>query len=514
MSEEDIDSIVDGSDTTRTSVNDNPKRAEEEDTTIAKEETRNVLRLKFLVILVLIASTVGVAVGVYKYVSNAEQETFEASFEDDSDKVLEAMGSVLDHTLGSVDAFLVSLASYARVSNSTWPMVTLPDYAVRLAKLRSLSQAVLVSQYHFVTGEQRETWENYTVANDGWVQEGIDVQKTDDTFHGKIVTDYWTRGDVHDSGEPYHAPGPYLPKWQQSPVIPIYAPYNWDAMTFPSLQKSLDIVQGDRQIAISDLSNIPNPNDPESERQSLGNNHFIKDYVGEDEDETEPFSDIYFPMLDYAADFVTIPNDGSENLGNFVGVFAMTFYWRDLIKDILPPQSNGMVVVFENACGQTFTYQVNGPEAVYLGRGDLHESEYDALEKVSLLTELDAFSIRDRSYTGLSLSEKGCQYVLHVYPSKYMEENFTSNDPLIFTVTAVAIFAFTSLVFVVYDSMGESRREVSSWQHILSMQLITHLLTRLFCSNFLDDSGTATTEGYEVGSAVERDRVVIVPIIG
>ena len=225
------------------------------------------------------------------------------------------------------------------------------------------------------------------------------------------------------------------------------------------------MVQGERKIAISDVSNIPYPNDPDSERQSIGNNHFIKDYVGEGEDETEPFSDIFFPMLDYAADFVTIPRDDEETTakpinddgrGNFVGVFAMTFYWRDLIKDILPPQSNGVVVVFENACGQIFTYQVNGPETLYLGQGDLHEEEYDYLEKKSLLTKLNSFSLRDRAYTGLPVSEDGCQYTLHVYPSTYMEEQYTSNDPIIFTVAAIAIFAFTSLVFVIYDCMGKS----------------------------------------------------------
>ena len=215
--EEEASVIDDGSVTSEgTSLNDSKAKPEkEEEPGIASQETKNVLRLKCIVILVLIASTVAVAVAVYKYVSNAERKTFEANFEDDSSKVLEAMGSALDHTLASVDGFLVTLASYARKSNSTWPMVTLPDYAVRLAKLRSLSHAVLVSQYHFVTGEQRESWENYTVANNGWVQEGIDVQASDETFHGKIVTDYWTRGDIHDSGDPYNAPGPYLPKWQQ-----------------------------------------------------------------------------------------------------------------------------------------------------------------------------------------------------------------------------------------------------------------------------------------------------------
>jgi hypothetical protein len=331
-----------------------------------------------------------------------------------------------------------------------------PDYAVRLAKLRSLSKAVLVSQYHFVAGDERTEWEAYSVANDGWVADGIEMQKIDENFEGKIVTDFLPRGEIHDSADPYDAPGPYLPKWQHAPVVPIYAPYNWDAMTFPSLVNSLDVVMGDRKIAISDVTNIPYPNDAESKRQAIGNNDFIKDYVGEGEDETEPFSDIYFPILEYAADFVTIPkNESAYDLGRFVGVFAMTFYWRDLIKEILPTDSDGIIVVFENECEQTFTYQINGPETVYLGRGDLHEIEYDYLVNASPLIELDAFSLSDRSYTGLSLSDKGCQYIVRVYPSRAMEGDYTTTDPVIFMVIAIVIFAFTSMVFVCYDCMGE-----------------------------------------------------------
>ena len=62
-----------------------PKK--EDEVSIAKEENKSVFRLKLLVIIVLLASTVGVAVVVYLYVNGAEQASFEAHFDDDSDKV-------------------------------------------------------------------------------------------------------------------------------------------------------------------------------------------------------------------------------------------------------------------------------------------------------------------------------------------------------------------------------------------------------------------------------------------
>lgn len=434
-------------------------KGSEEPAGIAQEENKNVFRLRLLVISVLVASTIGVAVGVFLYVSGAEQSDFESQFEDDADKVLESIGTTLALTLGSVDAFLVALVSYARDTNSTWPFVTYPDYGVRMAKLRTLSKAILASQYQLVTAEQRAEWEAYSVANDAWVQDGIDTQKIDKNFHGTIVTDFWTRGDIHDTGDPYYAPGPYLPKWQHAPVVPIYAPYNWDGMTYSALAGALPVLEGERKIALGDISNIADPTDPESIRTAAGNNVYIKDYVGTDKDETEPFSDIFFPILDYAADYVEIPrNVSASELGNVVGVFAMTFYWRDLIQNILPTDSNGIVVVFENSCGKSFSYQINGPETLYLGEGDLHDAKYDGyLVKSSNLVDLNALSYDD-TYTGLELSRNGCSFTLHVYPSLDREDHYATSDPLVFTVVAVAIFAFTSLVFIFYDHNGKPNR--------------------------------------------------------
>jgi hypothetical protein len=63
-----------------------------------------------------------------------------------------------------------------------------------------------------------------------------------------------------------------------------------------------------------------------------------------------------------------------------LGVIGISFYWRDLISNLLPPNSDGIVIVFENECNPTFSFQVNGPDVLYLGRGDLHDSKYDSME--------------------------------------------------------------------------------------------------------------------------------------
>jgi hypothetical protein len=89
--------------------------------------------------------------------------------------------------------------------------------------------------------------------------------------------------------------------------------------------------------------------------------------------------------------------------------------------DILPRGSNGIIVVFENICNQTFSYQMIGLDVSYLGPIDAHDSKYDYLEESSSLVDLKDFnSGKIRAYTGLPLTEDVCPYTLRLYPSQVM----------------------------------------------------------------------------------------------
>jgi len=113
-----------------------------------------------------------------------------------------------------------------------------------------------------------------------------------------------------------------------------------------------------------------------------------------------------------------------------------------------------------NDCGEIFTYQIDGPNAVYLGYGDLHDTNYDHLERFSYFSNLRDFPSGQKSYSGLPLTTEYCPWWIRAYPSLIAEEQHTTKDPIIFTVSAVLIFLFTSLVFIVYDICVE-RRQVS-----------------------------------------------------
>jgi hypothetical protein len=293
---------------------------------------------------------------------------------DDANKVLKKVADGIGLTLGAVDSFVGSMVSYANYSNSTWPFVTLPHFAVRSSKILRLSNAVYFNVYPLIKAEQREEWEKYTTENDAWVEEAIALQERNDEYVGPIIKDYEVSSEIHDdSGKSVtNRDGPYLPIWQSSPVIPRYFPYNWDLMSVYDKRSIFKILES-HKIIISEAYLLPNVANPEAVEENDYFVNWFKDYIRPDEDPSEPVSDWYYPILDNVDD-VRIDDPANEK---FVGILSMSVYWRDTLKDILPRKSNGVVVIFENECNPTFTYQINGPDVKYLGRGDLHNTKYN-----------------------------------------------------------------------------------------------------------------------------------------
>lgn len=434
------------------SSHDKPVQHEEENLQIAQAETRAVNQSKILVFFVLLISTIVVALVVFFHLTNSENSAFEDQYLEDVKKVYGEFGSALDQMLGATDNFMVSMVSHAKYSNSEWPFVTMPDFAVKASKLLSLSKAIMVGTYPLVDTEERPKWENYTVENDAWVDTGLAVQKEDENFKGTQIEEWSGWGVVHNNDGPLEEPGPYLPTWQSAPVVPYYSPYNWNLKSYYNLEAE-EVIRN-QKVSIGETRNLPPPDEPDVSLDDR-NVQWVKGFIGEDEDPTEPMTAFYYPIVDKAADTVDVKALGERRT---IGVIAMTMFWREFIADILPEGSNGIVIVIGNECGQSFSYQIIGPKTVYLGRGDRHDLEYDSLEQFSTFLDLKSFAVRDSTYTGFPLTSDLCPHWIKAYPSDVMKDSFTSSDPILFTCLAIIIFLFTSVVFLIYDCLNERRQ--------------------------------------------------------
>jgi len=330
---------------------------------------------------------------------------------------------------------------------------------VRAAKIRSRSKSFYVGQYPLVTNETRTQWESYSTSSDDWVEEVLRIQKDDVNYHGPAAVDldYEPYPTIFNARGPVSGDGPWVPIWQNYPLaVSRRQPYNYDSLDFgPFADAYKDLFEF--RTATFQAVNIPDPNDPEAVQQTAYMNAWASEYIREDDDETEPMIDLYYPISSAASDAVSQQDPPA---GSIVGVFHAAMYWRGLIENILPLESTGTITAVFEIGDKLFSYGIDGPNAVYLGPEDLHDPSYDYLMRSSLFLDLDIGKKKERKYTGVPLSEKARSSRVRIYPTASMEENFLTSDPIIYTAIAVLIFLLTSTLFIVYDRLRSSALNV------------------------------------------------------
>uniref|UniRef100_A0A7S3LHI2 Histidine kinase n=1 Tax=Amphora coffeiformis TaxID=265554 RepID=A0A7S3LHI2_9STRA len=424
------------------------------------QSAKAVVYLRFVLLAVLVGSTITCATLVYKYASDAEQTQFEDHFQSESAVVMDALLGSLFLSLGAFDSFVLDMMSYANSANATWPFVTIPNFGVRAAKIRSLSKAILLFQYIWVSAIDRPAWESFSLQNDGWVNEILELQQRDEHFHGTGYPDYVPYGRIHgQNGNSPESASFFLPSWQTYPIVPERPPYNWDGALVTAVQQSLDCLVNDTSVVIK-VVNLPDESDPIAVRQARYTNDWARDFITDDQDPAEPMVNVYYPMstgeISSLSGKESVREDNSSSL---VGIFTARLYWRELLVLILPPGTGGVVVVFEMGDYATFTYAIDGPEANYLGRGDCHNTKYKGSLEQSLVLGQSIAAAKGVAYSGLPLCDTTSNFKIRIYPSTSMEEAYLTRGPFLYTVVAVLAFLFTSTLFVIYDQSSEKRQQ-------------------------------------------------------
>lgn len=228
-------------------------------------------------------------------------------------------------------------------------------------------------------------------------------------------------------------------------------------------QPLVEAVMETHQVGLTAAFLIAEPDDHALIAENQVTADWYSDFIAPDEEPMEPMSDLLYPIIDDATEYFDLHADvDAYNPAdhNLMGLLSVSFYWRDLIKDILPEGSN-VVIVFDNPCSPTFTYAIHGPTVEFLGSGDHHNSDYDDLEESSALLDLRKFSIKDSTYSGVPVNRDFCPMHVRVYPAPAMEDKHLSNDGTIFAICAAMIFVFTSLVFVLYDFWVSNHTKLS-----------------------------------------------------
>jgi class 3 adenylate cyclase len=453
---------------------------EQERATLAHKENKVVVWMKGAVAIVLLTTSVLVSTGVFLYTRNDQRGDFKDSFRADADRLLESFYKSVERTLEAVDALSVTITSHALETNSTFPNVSLPDFALRFGNARILSGSPYVEYLPLVTDETRIGYEEYYRKNAALqyqreYEKEVIARTFQDQHFGRTTNEAsvsWAgESDVISNrgrgGEMVPAPpntGPYLPLAHISPVMPTFPNCNVVSIPFLGIGFMAAIHSG--QAVIDLATNL----DPAQNFDSAAlltiilsqtqYRYHVNEYLG------DPTSSFAYPVFD-SFDVVN---------RKVVGVLGTMLYWRLYFQDVLPPGNRGIICVLENTKNQTFTYQIDD-KVTYLGIGDQHDSKYDHLVQTGDVASYIAkkASPESTSFTSVALNTDYTNYKVHLYPSSITKAQHVNHDPLKVAMLIVSVFVFTSLVFVLYTIAVAQRQRVVMDRAVASSAIVSSL---------------------------------------
>lgn len=438
-----------------------PNKSESSSDHIASEGALAVLTSKVAVLFVLGLAALGVGYATFASTSSAEETTFEKQFHAYSQELIALVHAETDSIYLAMEAFGSTVTSYVQdEETANWPLVDIPHFEMRGYQSNALSGALMMIMSPLVPLLEREDWESYATENQGWIQEGIDFNpELRDNYTSvpgyeleNISYPIWHYGLT---GEPVHEQGrgPYLPVWQTSP-----APYNTSIVNYNLLDNPVfaRVFHGMEETDLPVLSEVTDLT-------------FLYEGVIDD-DATHPHSFLLYPLHETFDELLENPSDPNPLIGALTAVLP----WDHYFAHLLPKEVFGMVVVVKDTCGDVFTYQVDGPDATFMGQGDHHDPKYEGLVEVTDFVTLFQHNFSD--------THEHCEYFLHIYPSQSLHVTFLSSSPALYTSVVVLVFILTTMVFVMYDFFVQQRNQTV----VMKAKRSNAIVSALFPKNIRD----------------------------
>jgi Adenylate and Guanylate cyclase catalytic domain len=391
----------------------------------------------------------------------------------------------------SLDALGASLTSAAQATDQVFPHVTMPDFAVHgensnvLSQVRQVTYAPLIARH----GDRRSAWEAYAASSHAaWLEAAVAATTESETQapkeHGRFLSaassdrssnataldnltiprriHAWTASDgtqpstttIDLNQTELLGPWGHAPVWQQAPATPVddCSIVNLDLLSQPVLARLFHAVLQAQQAVLSPALNL----------EFLYGKAIVDDF-------DHPHSILLQPIYS-----ILDPSVAEEKQKEMVGLLAAVVSWDVYFSNILHQGNNGVVLVLHNTCDEHFTYRIDGPNAIFVGNGDLHDARYSDLE---IRTPFGPVSQLDEM-----IAREHCEYDLRIYPSTVLQDRYTSARPIWYALAIVVIFAFTALTFLLFDHTVALRQ-----RKIMAKAKRTHaIVSSLFPSQVRD----------------------------
>ena len=369
-----------------------------------------------------------------------------------------------------------SVTTSAHLSNSQFPYLTNPDFEISGGYADGLTGIASVVFAPLVQGESQIDWENYSVANQGWIAEGVrlglvhpdhknpiegsfqdhqdlrNLQSPEDTEIVPISDKVYSVQGEDSTQVPYHGKaGEWLaPAWQIAPT-----PAEDPKMVNFNMLADLDI---------KNLYEIMTRTNSHVMSRSIEVD-FLFDHIydkTEKEKKERPHSYIGEPVY-----------EGFEPESNMVGFLVAITTWDNLLNNIIPAGVDAIsVVVKSQECGDLFTFELHGPTPVFVGYGDHHDARFDEY----------LYSFVMESFADGAVKEGLCLHEMLVYPSQELKDSYETSKPVIYTCTIALAFLGTAILFLVYDRLVTTRQK----QAAADAERTSAIMTSLFPATVRD----------------------------
>lgn len=376
-----------------------------------------------------------------------------------------------------------TITSYTGATpTSRWPFVTIPDFARRGQRARHEAYIEMIAFSPLVTFEDRNRWSIYSAYDNDWLGENITTSIGKDIY----------RMEVDEEGQTAHVADDnilMIPVWLTSPK-----PQNASLVNFNLLSDSLyyflfNAMTESKHTALSAVyknqhmyDRLFTPEDHIKRHESIHSDH-------NDDDSSDPLSTSLDSEDDLKPVDLSSPNDAPHSVlmapvydsfdtskRSLSGIIHGILPWDSYLAELLPPSVNGIYCVLKNSCGQTFTFRIDGPHALYIGEGDLtiQNSRYDEMA-MEVDFGSDFLGQETRTY-------RQCFYSLIVKPSKQFEATFESNETEQFTALLAVVFSALALFFLIFVWFVQRRQ-----QKVMGVAIRTSaIISGLFPDNVRD----------------------------
>eukprot|EP00980_Cylindrotheca_fusiformis_P021046 scaffold8060_cov110-Cylindrotheca_fusiformis.AAC.4 len=418
---------------------------------VANREQQYVTRSKFLVFFTLLVAVSGAATAAFLVMKDEEYGDFEDAFAGLGKEIATVTRQKIDQTFNSLGAYSVFIASEA---NSTWPFVHLSDFSLKSEKIAALFgfEIPVLAIAPLVREEEKDMWTSFVLETAPvWYKESIDNEGLNLTIEECMDT---TVPFVHMSGMvenklvavPTTLPGPALPLLQRYPLVTANdgPGSSWSMATSYDFQAITEV---------ADLFKISSS----TLRPSIGFTRLPDNRPG------------YTGKIVVDSQIVQPITDDGE----LVGMLWLRLPWLEFFQNLYIDGISGTIIVIRNSCEideggdaiRALSYTIEGSDTEFLGEFDAHDPKYDdqVVSKVVVDLKVDSAQIPE----GLCVPT----LTLDLYPTAELAATFETSKPTLYAIVVVAIFAFTSLVFLLYDYYV-SRRQKKFMERIVKQDQI------------------------------------------